>query len=57
MKISRKFATAPAVLAAALGGAFWGFIPGVLKARFGSSEVINTIMLNYVAAEIGRAHV
>ncbi|GGJ45140.1 ABC transporter permease [Deinococcus roseus] len=40
------------VLAAALGGAFWGFIPGVLKARFGSSEVINTIMLNYVAAGI-----
>lgn len=40
------------VLAAAIGGAFWGFIPGWLKARFGSSEVINTIMLNYVAAGI-----
>ncbi|GEM47067.1 ABC transporter permease [Deinococcus cellulosilyticus NBRC 106333 = KACC 11606] len=44
---------APAgVLAAAFGGALWGFIPGFLKARFGSSEVINTIMLNYVAAGI-----
>ncbi|KEF34287.1 hypothetical protein RDMS_07740 [Deinococcus sp. RL] len=40
------------VLAAALGGALWGAIPGVLKARFGSSEVINTIMLNYVASAI-----
>ncbi|MGI8748895.1 MAG: ABC transporter permease, partial [Deinococcus sp.] len=41
-----------AVLAAALGGALWGAIPGLLKARFGSSEVINTIMLNYVASGI-----
>ncbi|WP_051963985.1 ABC transporter permease [Deinococcus misasensis] len=40
------------VLAAALGGALWGGLVGLLKARFGSSEVINTIMLNYVAAGI-----
>ncbi|WP_415784790.1 ABC transporter permease [Deinococcus saxicola] len=40
------------VLAAAAGGALWGAIPGLLKARFGSSEVINTIMLNYVASAI-----
>lgn len=40
------------VLAAALGGALWGAIPGLLKARFGSSEVINTIMLNYIASAI-----
>jgi general nucleoside transport system permease protein len=40
------------VLAAAAGGALWGAIPGLLKARFGSSEVINTIMLNYVASGI-----
>jgi len=38
-----------AVLAGALGGAAWGFIPGFLKARTGAHEVINTIMLNYVA--------
>ncbi|MEH1166602.1 ABC transporter permease [Micromonospora sp. CPCC 205539] len=38
-----------AVLAGALGGAIWGFIPGILKARAGAHEVINTIMLNYVA--------
>jgi simple sugar transport system permease protein len=33
----------------ALGGAIWGFIPGLLKARTGANEVINTIMMNYVA--------
>lgn len=37
------------ILAAAVGGALWGLIPGVLKARFGVHEVINTIMLNFVA--------
>src|SRR5688572_8652664 len=35
--------------AAILSGAFWAAIPGVLKARFGSHEVINTIMLNFIA--------
>ncbi|SBT54492.1 ABC transporter permease [Micromonospora narathiwatensis] len=38
-----------ALLAGAAGGALWGFIPGILKARTGAHEVINTIMLNYVA--------
>lgn len=37
------------LLAAMLGGAFWGMIPGVLKAYTGAHEVIVTIMLNYVA--------
>ncbi len=41
-----------AVVAAAVGGGLWGAIPGWLKARFGSSEVINTIMLNSIAASI-----
>src|ERR1700674_430092 len=36
-------------LAAIIGGAIWGGIPGLLKARFGSHEVITTIMLNFVA--------
>ena len=27
----------------------WGFIPGVLKARFGVNEIIATLMLNYIA--------
>lgn len=30
-------------------GGIWGAIPGFLKARFGSHEVINTIMLNFIA--------
>ena len=38
-----------AFLAGALGGALWGFIPGLLKALTGGHEVINTIMMNYVA--------
>jgi general nucleoside transport system permease protein len=37
------------LLAAVVGGALYGAIPGVLKARTGAHEVITTIMLNYVA--------
>jgi simple sugar transport system permease protein len=37
-------------LAAILAGTAWGAIPGWLRARRGSHEVINTIMLNFVAA-------
>lgn len=40
-----------ALLAGALGGALWGAIPGFLKARLGVHEVINTIMLNYIAVK------
>jgi general nucleoside transport system permease protein len=38
-----------AVLAGLVGGAVWGFVPGILKARTGAHEVISTIMLNYIA--------
>jgi len=41
-----------ALLAGALGGAVWGFIPGWLKAKTGGHEVINTIMLNYIAFRV-----
>jgi simple sugar transport system permease protein len=37
------------VLSGILAGAFWGAIPGWLKARTGGHEVINTIMMNYIA--------
>jgi ABC-type uncharacterized transport system permease subunit len=37
-------------MAAILAGTLWGAIPGWLRARRGSHEVINTIMLNFVAA-------
>jgi simple sugar transport system permease protein len=36
-------------------GATWAAIPGVLKARFGSHEVINTIMMNFIAAGVASA--
>jgi general nucleoside transport system permease protein len=36
------------LLAAAAGGGAVGAIPGVLRARFGASEVIVTIMLNFI---------
>jgi simple sugar transport system permease protein len=39
-------------IAAIVGGGVWGAIPGVLKARFGSHEVINTIMLNFLAVAL-----
>lgn len=38
-----------AIIAGMLGGSLWGCIPGYLKAKFGVHEVINTIMLNFVA--------
>ncbi|HEU4895226.1 MAG TPA: ABC transporter permease, partial [Acidimicrobiia bacterium] len=38
-----------AVFAGFLGGALWGFIPGVLRAKTGAHEVITTIMLNFIA--------
>lgn len=37
------------ILTAIVAGAVWGAIPGILKAKFGSHEVINTIMLNFIA--------
>lgn len=41
------------LIAAALAGALWGFIPGILKARFRVHEVVVTIMLNYTALHLG----
>lgn len=41
-----------AMLAGALGGAVWGFIPGYLKAKLEVSELLSTVMLNYIAAQL-----
>jgi simple sugar transport system permease protein len=41
-----------AILAAAAGGALYGFIPGWLQATRGSHVVITTIMLNFIAATL-----
>ena len=37
------------LVAGIIGGAFWGGLVGVLKARTGAHEVILTIMFNYIA--------
>src|SRR5262245_2947804 len=42
-------------LVAISSGALWAAVPGVLKARFGSHEVINTIMMNFIAVGIASA--
>jgi len=39
-------------LAGFIAGAVWGLVPALLKARFAVNEVISTLMLNYVAAEL-----
>lgn len=41
-----------AILGGMLAGGIWAAIPGWLKARFGSHEVINTIMMNYIALNL-----
>ncbi|KGP73532.1 ABC transporter permease [Pontibacillus yanchengensis] len=38
-----------AILAAAVAGGLWGFVPGFLKAKFRVHEVIVSIMMNYIA--------
>ncbi|MCG8618891.1 MAG: ABC transporter permease [Desulfobacterales bacterium] len=35
-----------------LGGALWGVIPAILKIKYAINEVITTLMLNYICAEI-----
>jgi simple sugar transport system permease protein len=41
-------AVALCVVAAVAAGGFTGWVPGVLRARFGAHEVITTIMLNFI---------
>lgn len=44
-----------AIIAAALAGAIWAFVPGFLKAKYQVHEVITTIMMNYVALHVVNA--
>lgn len=41
-----------ALLAGAVAGGAWAFVPGILKARTGAHEVITSMMLNYVALNL-----
>jgi ABC-type uncharacterized transport system permease subunit len=38
------------VIAAAIGGALWAGIPGVLRAYLNANEILTSLMLNYIAA-------
>ena len=40
------------MVAAVIFGGIWGAIPGILKAKYGAHEVINTIMMNFIAFAI-----
>jgi simple sugar transport system permease protein len=40
------------ILAGALGGWAWGMIPAVLKLRFGTNEILVSLMLVYVAEQL-----
>lgn len=37
------------IIASMVGGALWGIIPGLLRARFQVNEILVSLMLNYVA--------
>ncbi|MFZ4616581.1 MAG: ABC transporter permease [Rectinemataceae bacterium] len=41
-----------ALLCGFAGGGLWSAVPGFLKSRFGLSEVITTIMFNYIAINV-----
>ena len=48
--IPRIIAIPICILAAALAGGAYGFIPGFLKAKLEVSELLSTVMLNYAAS-------
>lgn len=48
-----SFVVIPLMVAAGMvAGAAWAAIPGFFKTRFGTNEVITTLMLNYIAANV-----
>ena len=40
------------LVSGAAGGAVWGGIAGVLRARLAVNEILSTVMLNYIAAQL-----
>jgi simple sugar transport system permease protein len=40
------------LLAGCAGGAIWGFVPGILRAKLDVSELLSTVMLNYIAFQL-----
>lgn len=41
------------VAAATVAGAFWGFVPGILKATINANEIITSLMLVFIAIQVG----
>jgi simple sugar transport system permease protein len=41
------------VVACAVAGGFWGFVPGILKATINANEVITSLMMTFIAIQIG----
>ena len=41
-----------ALLTGFIGGAFWGGIPGALKAYFNVNEILSTVMMNAIAVQL-----
>lgn len=48
----RALALPCTLLVGMLGGAIYGALPAVLKTRFGVSELLSTVMLNYAATQL-----
>jgi simple sugar transport system permease protein len=40
------------LIVGALAGGVWGGIPGILKARLGVNEILSTVMMNAIAAQL-----
>ena len=40
------------IVVAMIAGGFYGFLPGIAKARLGANEIVSTLMLNYIAVEL-----
>jgi general nucleoside transport system permease protein len=41
------------VIGAMLGGAIWGLVPGIMKATVNANEVITSLMMTFIAIELG----
>ncbi len=54
--LSKSIPTLPLLLimliASALVGAIWGFIPGFFKAKWNANETLFTLMMNYIAIQL-----
>jgi len=51
--LGTSFAAIPLGIAAAMvAGGFYGFLPGIAKAKLGANEIVSSLMLNYIAIEL-----